>query len=380
MSTLPSALLLCERLDIAGGVERFACELANHLAAQGWRVALGSLDTPREAVRYPLHPSVRVLAGAACPQPAAARTRLGRVWAMARHQWRLGRTLATLIREAQADVVLLNGLTTAASTLLWCRRAEAARMVCCDHNHFVARSRPWQWLRARLYPRVAALVSLTQADAPRFARLNPVTRVIANASALRAERPVDTAAPVALAVGRHVAQKGFDRLLQAWALLLPGRPQAELRIIGDGPLLAEHRALALRLGVAGSVRFLPPTPAMDQAYRDAAVFVLPSRYEGMPLVLLEAQAMGLPAVAFDCPTGPAEVLSPDSGRLVPDGDTAALARALGELLDDPALRQRLGAAAIVRSAQCFSPQRHNTAWTTLLQAVALGAPVPEVLA
>lgn len=380
MSTPPSALLLCERLDIAGGVERFACELANHLAAQGWRVALGSLDTPREAVRYPLHPAVRVLAGPARPVSAAATTGLGRLWAMARHQARLGRTLAAQARDAQADVVLLNGLTTAASTLLWCRRAEAARMVCCDHNHFLARSRPWQWLRARLYPRVAALVSLSQADAPRFARLNPVTRVIANASALRAERPQDSAAPVVLAVGRHVAQKGFDRLLQAWALVRPGRPLAELRLIGDGPLLPEHQALAQHLSVAASVRFLPPTPAMDQAYRAAAVFVLSSRYEGMPLVLLEAQAMGLPAVAFDCPTGPAEVISSETGVLVPDGDIDGLARALGELLDDPTRRQRLGAAAIERSQRLFSPQQHACAWTTLLQAVARRTPVPEVLA
>jgi len=276
--------------------------------------------------------------------------------------------------------VLLNGLTTAASVLPRLRRDEAARVVCCDHNHFAARSRFWQRLRARQYPRVAALVSLTQADAPRFARLHPVTRVIANASALRAEQPGAVEAPVVLTVGRHVAQKGFDRLLQAWAQVLKGRPQAELRLIGDGPLLAAHQALAQQLGVARQVRFLPPTAAMAEAYRAAAVFVLPSRYEGMPLVLLEAQAMGLPAVAFDCPTGPADVLSPETGVLVPDGDIEGLAQALGALLDDPARRQRLGAAAIERSQRLFSPQRHAAAWTTLLQAVAQRTPVPEVLA
>ncbi|MBQ0929622.1 glycosyltransferase family 4 protein [Ideonella alba] len=380
MSTPPSALLLCERLDIAGGVERFACELANHLAGQGWAVALGSLDTPREAVRYPLDPGVRVLCGPPERAAAAASSRLGRLWTMARHQLRLGRVLAAQIRGSQADVVLLNGLTTAASVLPRLRRDEAARVVCCDHNHFFARSRFWQWLRTRQYPRVAALVSLTQADAPRFARLHPVTRVIANASALQVAQVGAVEAPVVLAVGRHVAQKGFDRLLQAWARVRPGRPAAELRLIGDGPLLAAHQALAQQLGVADSVRFLPPTPAMAQAYRDSAVFVLPSRYEGMPLVLLEAQAMGLPAVAFDCPTGPADVIAPETGVLVPDGDIDGLARALGELLDDPARRQRLGAAAIERSQRLFSPQRHTQAWTTLLQAVARRTPVPEVLA
>lgn len=372
MSTPPSALLLCERLDIAGGVERFACELANQLASQGWAVALGSLDTSQQAVRYPLAPAVRVLCGPRRPAAAATRSRLGQLWAMARHQWRLGRTLAAQIRSTQADVVLLNGLTTAASVLPWLSRDEAARVVCCDHNHFAARSRLWQGVRARQYPRVAAVVSLTQADAPRFARLHPVTRVIANASALQADAPVDTAAPVALAVGRHVAQKGFDRLLQAWAQVLPGRPQAELRILGDGPLLTEHQALARQLGVADSVQFLPPTAAMAQAYRAAAVFVLPSRYEGMPLVLLEAQAMGLPAVAFDCPTGPREILSGQGGLLVPAGDVPGLAAALIALLADPARRAQMAAAALARSRSHFSPDQHFARWTALLQRVAAG--------
>ena len=282
---------------------------------------------------------------------------------------RTGRSLARLAGAHRPEVVVLNGLTTACSMLALDRRF-AARTICCDHNHFFARSRPWQRLRRWLYPKVAAVVSLTEADASRFRTLNPRTHVIPNASALHADAPALPAAPVALAVGRHVAQKGFDLLLDAWPAVLAARPAARLRIVGDGPLREAMQQRAARLGVAASVEWLDPTPHIERLYREAAVFVLPSRYEGMPLALLEAQAMGVPAVAFDCPTGPGEIVTPDTGLLVPADDVGGLGRALVRLLDDAALRERMGHAAIARSRAVFSPQAHLERWTRLVRAVA----------
>lgn len=371
MSRPPRVLLLCDRLDIAGGVERFVCGLANHLVRQGMDVAVGSVDTVRAAVRYPLDPAVRVLAGAAPgAESGVPAGRVARAWQLLRTQWRIGRALRRVIREAQPDVIVLNGLTTACSVLLGGGRF-AARCICCDHNHFGARSRLWQWLRARLYPRVAAIVSLTEADAARYREIHPRTEVIHNAASLRARAPASPVGEGVLAVGRHVAQKGFDLLLRAWVQVAVVRPAARLRVAGDGPLRSGHEALARTLGVADRIDWLAPTPEVERLYREAAVFVLPSRYEGMPLALLEAQALGVPSVAFDCPTGPAEILTPATGRLVPAGDVAALAAAIVELLADPGLRVAMGEAAIVRSDEAFGPEQHAARWTALVRRVAL---------
>ena len=361
-------MLVCERLDIAGGVERFVCETAADLAAAGFESAVASLDTPREALRYAVPPTVRVVhavsAGARDEEAGGPRA-----WRILRRQWRSGRALAALIRRERPDVVVLNGLTTACSVLLF-GGSFVARTICCDHNHFFARSRPWQWLRARLYPRVAAVVSLTQADAARFALLNPRTEVIANASALRADTPVPASEPQVLAVARHVAQKGIDLLLNAWPQVLAVVPAARLRIVGDGSLQAELQAQARRLGIEGSVEWLAPTPKIETHYRAAALFVLPSRYEGMPLALLEAQALGVPCVAFDCPTGPAEILADGAGVLVPPGDVAGLARAIVEVLQDAALRARLACRGLERSRSHFSPEAHRRCWRELVTRVA----------
>jgi glycosyltransferase involved in cell wall biosynthesis len=359
-------LFLCERLHLAGGVERFCCALANHLAENGWEVALGSVSAPGEAPYYPVDPRVKLL-------HAPIAQRLGAPWmrriALALRQWRIGRALASLARTECADVLVLNGVTTACSVLL-ADRGLAVKAVCCDHNHFGARSRPWRWLRARLYSRVAAVVSLTQEDRARFAALNPRTRVIANASSLWATAPPAVTEPIVLAVGRHVAQKGFDLLLNAWSSVHRVVPNARLVIVGDGPLTAVLQAQANALDVAHSVQWLLPTSNVESLYRGAAIFVLASRYEGMPLALLEAQSLGVPAVAFDCPTGPREIIGDAGGLVVHNGDTTALSAALIDLLRDPALRLRLGAEAIARCRRLFSQDAHLDNWTALLAEVA----------
>jgi glycosyltransferase involved in cell wall biosynthesis len=372
MTRSPRVLLLCDRLHAAGGVERFVCALANSLCRDGMRVAVGSPDAPRAAIPYPLDAEVRVLSGAPGRRVEAARdsaSMLGRAFGILSTQWHIGRALLRLIREERPDVIVLNGLTTACSVLAL-DRSFAGRVICCDHNHFDARSSLWKTLRRWLYPKVGAVVSLTQADAPKFRALNPRTEVIYNASTLQADEPASPDGLLVLAVGRHVAQKGFDLLIEAWASVLRALPAARLEVLGDGPLRAQHEAMARSLGLEASIRFLASTGDVEGHYREASVFVLPSRYEGMPLALLEAQALGVPAVAFDCPTGPAEIVGADTGRLVPAGGTGALAAAIVELLSSADVRRAMGRAAIVRSRERFSAREHEQRWAALVRKVA----------
>lgn len=363
-------LLLCESLAVTGGVERFVCEIGNALALRGMSVTLGNVDTARERVVYPVDTRVRVTSSGKRLRPDGARTRLGRGVASLRTRWRVGEALGRLIEAEQPDVIVFNGLVTACSVLAWKREARA-RSICCDHNHFSARSRLWQRLRASIYPQVAAVVSLTEADRSKFAALNRNMRVIANTSSLHADAPALPTALCALAVGRHQAQKGFDLLLRAWVEVVRELPEARLRIVGEGPLGGELAALAGELGVASSVEWTAPTDRIESLYREAAVFVLSSRYEGMPLALLEAQALGVPAVAFDCPTGPREIVSAETGIVVPAEDVPALAQAIVRLLRDPALRARMASAAIARSRAAFSRERQVDAWAALIDEVAL---------
>ncbi len=149
-----------------------------------------------------------------------------------------------------------------------------------------------------------------------------------------------------IAVGRLVRQKGFDLLLQAFARLAADAPDATLTIFGDGPerRALEKQARALRIDDRVSLPGTTPSPGAWLAAGD--IFVLSSRFEGFPNVLVEALAAGFAAIAFDCPWGPSDILTDQqNGLLVPPEDVDALARALLRLTRDAALRSALRKAA-----------------------------------
>lgn len=154
-----------------------------------------------------------------------------------------------------------------------------------------------------------------------------------------------------LAVARLVPQKGLDLLIRAWGRLQddPRLHDWRLVLVGDGPERQALAALAAREGVSERVHFEGFQPNPGRYLARASVFVLPSRYEGMPNALLEAMAAALPVVVTDASPGPLEMVDPEvTGLVVPRENVEALAAALARLLADSELRQRLGTAAAER--------------------------------
>ena len=143
--------------------------------------------------------------------------------------------------------------------------------------------------------------------------------------------------PVVLGVGRLTRQKDFVTLLRAFAQVR-GQRAARLMILGDGEDRPALEALVAELGLGADVS-LPGFRDNAMAYMSrAALFVLSSAWEGLPTVLIEAMAAGTRVVSTDCPSGPREILQDGRlGALVPVGDVDALARAMTEALDTPAL-------------------------------------------
>jgi glycosyltransferase involved in cell wall biosynthesis len=162
-----------------------------------------------------------------------------------------------------------------------------------------------------------------------------------------APAPVGAGRPVVLAVGRLTEQKGFGVLLEAALAWRDLDPMPLVVIIGEGPLAAKLRARAAVLGVA--VVFLGHCDDVPAWLRAAAVFVLPSRWEGQPLVLQEALRARTPVVAT-LVGGIPGLAGEDAAVLVPWGDAGALAAAVRSVLTDPPLAARLRSAAAVRAA------------------------------
>jgi glycosyltransferase involved in cell wall biosynthesis len=170
-----------------------------------------------------------------------------------------------------------------------------------------------------------------------------------------------------LFVGRLAPQKGVDILLNALARIPKGW---RLRIAGDGPERERLSALAATLGLEGRVDFLGWTQrdALPELYRSADVFVFPSYDEGMPNVVLEALASGLPIVATRIAGNDQLVAEGENGTLVPPGDPSAFASALMPLIADHALRATLGATSRNIAVERFSWARSAAAYELLFPA------------
>jgi glycosyltransferase involved in cell wall biosynthesis len=201
-----------------------------------------------------------------------------------------------------------------------------------------------------VYPRLDLVSTLTEGDADDYrAHLGAGTRVecMPNGVPDLGERRAALDNKVVVAAGRVGPQKGFDRLLPVWAKVAADHPGWELRIWGDGKDVRKLRRQAEALGIADSARFMGFTNKLHDEFADSSVYVMSSRKEGFPMVLLEAMGVGLPVVSFDCPTGPRDIVREGvDGHVVPDGDGEALAAALAHLMDDAAARKAYGAAAV----------------------------------
>ena len=169
-----------------------------------------------------------------------------------------------------------------------------------------------------------------------------------------------------LAVGRLHEQKGFDLLLQAWKPIEKTYSDWSLRIVGEGPKRAELEAQIESQGLKRVVLAGATNNVLDE-YEAASIFVLSSRYEGLPLALIEAMWCGLPCIAFDCPQGPAELLAEDRGWLVPNGDIAELTAQIAYALSHPeeALKR-------AQKAQSFAQTTYSEAaimpqWVQLIE-------------
>ena len=169
-----------------------------------------------------------------------------------------------------------------------------------------------------------------------------------------------------LAVGRLHEQKGFDLLLQAWKPIEKTYSDWSLRIVGEGPKRAELEAQIESQGLKRVVLAGATNNVLDE-YEAASIFVLSSRYEGLPLALIEAMWCGLPCIAFDCPQGPAELLAEDRGWLVPNGDIAELTAQIAYALSHPE-----EALKCAQKAQSFAQTTYSEAaimpqWVQLIE-------------
>ena len=355
----------------SGGAERVTTNLASHWAEKGWQVTVVTLASIADDF-YQLHPAVQRigldLTGASGNTLAAIGNNLHRVQALRR-----------VLQHIQPDTALAMMSTANILLALATVGLRSIRTIGSERIYppRIPLGRPWEILRAWSYGRVDAMVALTT-ESTTWLRKHTKARqipVIPNAVSwpLSLQKPHLDVPPRVngqhwlLAVGRLDKQKGFDLLISAFQNLTAEFPSWKLFILGEG---ADRSALQAQITAAGLdnyIRLPGRAGNVGQWYEAADLYAMSSRFEGFPNTLTEAMAHGLPAVTFDCDTGPRDIVRHEvDGLLVPADDVAQLEAALRRLMGDALLRQQMGARA-VEVRERFSMQRVTRMWEELFE-------------
>ena len=261
---------------------------------------------------------------------------------------------------------------------------SAPQTVLSDANPHLRFRGLWSRLVRLIYPRASYIVTNTagaRAELAAFLNVPPAkATVIPNpldldrVAALAAE-PLDAGIawppdPVLVHVGRFTHAKDHDTLLTAFARIR-SRRAAALVLVGDGEDEAQVRARCAELGLGSDVIFTGFTRNPYRYLARATISVLTSRFEGLPNVLIESMALGVPIVSTACQFGPVEILGDNEyGILTPVGDADAFARAVEALLDDPDRRRELSRRGRARAAD-FDRRRVGPAYEDLFARASL---------
>jgi glycosyltransferase involved in cell wall biosynthesis len=368
----PHVLHLAQPTD--GGVRRYVVEACADQLGRGWRVSVACPDGPLAEDVRALGVDWRSWEATRAPGPATLRE----TWAASR-----------IVADSQPDVVHLHSS----------KAGLAGRFAVAGRRPTIFQPHGWSWLATRGRTRALALgwerlatrladavvcVGDGEAAVGRAEGLTGPLRVVRNGvdcarfspadarSARQARTALDLPAdgPIVLCPGRLSRQKGQDVLLAAWPGVLARSPGATLVLLGDGEMTAELRTVA-----TPGVRFVPAATDLRPWFAAADVVAMPSRWEGLPLVALEAAASGRAVVGSAIP-GLTEVVTPETGELVPPEDPAALTEALAGLLNDPDLAHRRGAAARAVATARFDHRFTYERLAELTRSIAGLNPVP----
>lgn len=345
------------------GMERALAVKVNYLAAHGYEVVIATTEQKGRKPAFELDPSIRLVDFAIGYEDNNGGSFANKFINYPAKLMRHKKLLKAFLMQEKADIVI--SMFCNEASFLPSIKDGSHKLLEVHFSRFkrLQYSRKGIWaiadrLRSRIDLQTARkyerFIVLTKEDAQFWGHM-PGLRVIPNPRTFKCDAPATLDARQVLAAGRYGHQKGFDRLVAAWRSI--DTEGWTLRLAGDGDL-----------GFCidpGENIITGPTPDMREELMRSSIYALSSRYEGLPMVLLEAQAAGVPAVCFTCKCGPKDIITDGvDGRLIAEGDIAGLACAIKELMDNEDMRKKMGAAAF-RNSDNFDIESIMPQWEKL---------------
>jgi GalNAc-alpha-(1->4)-GalNAc-alpha-(1->3)-diNAcBac-PP-undecaprenol alpha-1,4-N-acetyl-D-galactosaminyltransferase len=321
----------------SGGAERVMTTIANYWAAKGEDVTLITWVEPSRIPAYPLHPQINLR------QIGIASNSTYRWQGLISGLKRIPK-LRQAIQASHPDIII-SFMNTVNVTTLIARWGLNTPIIVSDHIYpgFEDANKIWHALMKITYKWADRITVLTDNALPFYPAKSGYRAVVMPNPVLAPQiedpHPPNLLPPHSLlAIGRLHPQKGFDLLLQAFAQVRQHYPQWQLTILGEGTMRRELEDLRNELGLDRWVHLPGRVPNVNDYLAQADLYVMSSRFEGFPMALCEAMAIGTPVLSTDCLSGPREIITNGvNGVLVPPHDVDALATGIIETISNPEL-------------------------------------------
>ena len=341
-------LYVIEQMSRIGGMERIIAEKVNRLVAMSdTKVTLLLVWKDHQKPVFDIDSRVRI------EHIDAQMMKGGLTYPIV--VWRYNR----LVRQMKPDVTILSWVTGAVLATFGTHVGKTIFEL-----HHSAKTMKHAWLLHTLQRRTDVVVTLTPEDAQFFTKAKRV-EVIPNFTTINCSRQPDYDTRHCVALGRMVRAKDYPRMVRLWMKVVKKHHDWVLDIYGDGPEHKYIRQCIEEAQMGDKILLHGNTKDVAQAYSEASIYLMTSRTEGFPMVLLEAMTIGLPVVAFDCPHGPRNIVNNGvNGLLIPLNDDKEYISALTLLMDD-AQRRRLMGEKARETSQRFSCESIMQRWADL---------------
>ena len=360
MKHVDKVVLICSGLYTPGGIERASVNLANLFSSNGIDVTLLILDKTPESF-YEINSGVKIVHDNLHFGITKTGNVVTRKLQFVGHIRKLGRILNTL----QPNIVISTEYAfTIAAYLVYRRKA---RLISWEHHHFywIKKNKFWQTLFNAIYPKVNTVVCLNKTESILFNTIGCRTVVIPN-FVTNQEQISNIEEKNLLTVGWLIKRKGVDMIPEIAEKVKEKHPDWRWKIIGDGPFSSLLQQEISKRKINDFLEILPPHSSdLSLVYQNTSIYVMTSRFECFPMVLLEALSYGIPCIAFNCPTGPADIIKNyEDGYLIEKENTNAMSEAICALIEQEANRKKMGENARY-NVQRFSPDKILNQWEAL---------------
>jgi amylovoran biosynthesis glycosyltransferase AmsD len=237
----------------------------------------------------------------------------------------------------------------------------------CEHIDYDAAKGLTKLFRKYCYPFLDYIVVLTQNDLNKYLFFDKLKncKIIPNEISFYPNKSPIYTNKIMLAIGRFTNQKGFDLLIDAIKDVLYTNLDWRLFIVGDGEMKLTLEKKIKLYNLENQIVLKPFTNNIENYFLNSSIYLMTSRYEGLPMVLLEAKACGLPIISYDCPSGPKEIImNNEDGFLIPFADVEKFQQKLKLLLNDVEKRIKMGTLAKINS-QYYSSKNIYLKWLNL---------------